>query len=590
MHLALNLLAFYTRSALASWPKCTEVLKTYNMKQVFKLTALCGLAVLLWTCSEEEFLDTPPQGVLAASNLANREGIDAALISAYSRLDGWAADWGTNGWSGMAANNWVFGSITTDDAHKGSEPSDNAPLQEIELYQWNPSIPDIQARFLVMYDGIRRANETLTLLQSNEDIGDDDRNRLRGEAVFLRAYYHADAYKHWGMVPYFDEASEDFNIPNDQDISPQIVADFELAASLLPESQADAGRATRGAAFAMLGRHHMIDGNMVAAKSALDQVSGYELQDCYHDIFTPDGENGSGVIFSAQASANDGDPGGDNANFSQRLANPHGGSPIGCCGFHQPTQNLVNAYRVDGDGLPLRSNASNDNPGAGDPIDPRLDWVAGRDGIPYLDWGVHEASWIRDRGYSSEYSPKKFIQASDQSSNVGWVANQLSPINAPLIRLADVMLMLAEIDVENGNLNDAREKVNAIRERAGNCAQGDGAAGVPLDDASTDHANYQIGTYDDEWTNQGTAREAVRLERRLELAFEGHRMFDLRRYGQDYFINTMETYFAVEEDRRPFLQSRNPVQARHMLYPLPTLAIQLSEEAGAPVLRQNSGY
>ncbi|MEM9931723.1 MAG: RagB/SusD family nutrient uptake outer membrane protein, partial [Bacteroidota bacterium] len=241
-------------------------------------------------------------------------------------------------------------------------------------------------------------------------------------------------------------------------------------------------------------------------------------------------------------------------------------------------------------GLPLMDNSSNSNPTADEPVDPRLDWTVGRDDVPYLNWGNHAASWIRDRGYSSEYSPKKLAEADGESSNVGWVANQLSPINVPLIRYADVVLMLAEIDVENGNLEAARAKVNRIRTRAGNCAQGADNIPVPIDDPSTAHATYSVGTYDAAWTDQGAAREAVRLERRLELAMEGHRFFDLKRYGEAYMISTMNAYFDVEETRRPFLTAHETIGSKHMLFPIPTAAVQLSAVEGNPTLRQNPGF
>lgn len=558
------------------------------MKSIFRLVALMGLGVLLWTCNEDEFLTTPPQGVLAASNLSAAEGVNAALISAYSRTDGWAVDWGRSGW-GMAGSNWIWGSVTSDDAHKGSEPADGASTQDIELFIWRPSNGDLEGKFVALYDGIRRANETLGLLADNTDLSQADKDRIRGEALFLRAHYHADAWKMWQNIPFYTEEDTDFRKPNDQDVYPLIAADFQEAASLLPATQAQVGRATRGAAFAMLGRHLMMTRDYAGAKTALDQVTGYQLQDCYHDIFSLGGENGSGMIFSSQASANDGDPNGDNANFSQRLANPHGGSPLGCCGFHQPTQNLINAYRVDANGLPALDNSNDNNPTADEPVDPRVDWVAGRDGIPFLNWGTHDPSWVRDRGYSSEYNVKKFAQTEEQSSSVGWVQNQLSPINVPLIRYADVLLMLAEIDVENGNLEDARAKVNLVRARAGNCAQGADAVPVPIDDPTTSAA-YAVGEYTDAWTDQNAAREAVRLERRLELAMEGHRFFDLRRYGESYMIQTMNDYFDSEQARRPFMTAHQEVQSRHMRFPIPTAAIQLSLVDGVPTLRQNDGF
>lgn len=559
------------------------------MKSLFRTFALLGLGVLLWTCNEDEFLDTPPQGVLAQSNLTAREGIDAALISAYSRTDGWAQDWGQASVWSIAGSNWLFGSVTSDDAHKGSEPADGASMQDLEMFIWRPSAGEFESKFAILYDGVRRANETLSLINGNTDLDQATRDRLTGEALFLRAHYHADLWKNFQNVPFFTTEDVDFRKPNDQDIHPLIAADFEMAGSLLPAVQSQVGRATSGAAYAMLGRHRMMVRDYAGAKSALDRVTGYALQDCYHDIFSTGGENGSGMIFSTQASVNDGNPEGDNANFSNRLANPHGGSPIGCCGFHQPTQNLVNAYRVDANGLPLLDNSFDNNPTAEEAVDPRLDWVAGRDGIPFLNWGTHEPSWVRDRGYSSEYNIKKFSEANGESSNVGWVNTQLSPINVPLIRYADVILMLAEIDVENNMLEAARTKVNMIRARAGNCAQGEGIDPVAIDDPTTS-ATYAVGEYTEAWTDQNAAREAVRLERRLELALEGHRFYDLRRYGTDYMINTMEDYFTVEQTRRPFLQAHQPVQARHVRYPIPTAAIQLSVVDGVPTLRQNDGY
>ncbi len=558
------------------------------MKTIIKLSGLLSLLLVLWTCSED-FLDTPPQGSLDASALTQQEGIERVLISAYARVDGWADDWGTNPW-GFSGSNWIFGSVVSDDAHKGSEPADGITIGELELFQWLPNNDNLQGKFIAVYDGIRRTNETLALLDANEDIAQADRDRIEGEARFLRAHYHMEAWKMWKNVPYFDQTDTDFRKPNDQDIFPLIVADFEAAASKLPASQADIGRATSGAANAMLGRLHMLNGDMAAASTALNRVTGYELSDCFHDMFSTAGENGPEMIFSVQASVNDGSGGSDNGNFADRLAFPHAGSPFGCCGLHQPSQNLVNAYRTTQDGLPLNSNAANDNPTVDEPVDPRLDWTVGRDGVPYLDWGTHDPSWIRSRSYAGPYSPRKFAHISSEASNVGWNGNHLTPVNVPIIRYADVILMQAEIDVENNRLEDARAKVNLIRNRAAACAQGTGAEPVPLNDPSITHATYRVGPYTAAWTDQAVAREAVRLERRLELAMEGHRWFDLRRYGTQFAINTMNEYLSVESTRRTFLAQTSPIQERHMLFPIPTTAILTSQVDGSPTLRQNPGY
>ena len=561
------------------------------MKSIIKLAALCCFCVLFWTCSDE-FLETPPQGSLNEQSLADENGINLALISAYSRLDGWAQDWGNvpSPW-GMSGSNWIFGSVTSDDAHKGSEPTDGPTLTDVELFNWAPNIPALESKFLAVYDGVRRANETITLISNNEDLNDNTRTQLLAEARFLRGHFHMEAWKVWKNVPFVPEGVTEFRIPNDADILPNIIEDLEFAASnLLSEAdQGDEGRATSGAAYALLGRLHMLNRDFPAASAALGNVTGYDLSDCFHDIFTTGGENGVEKIFSIQASVGDGIPDAQNGNFSDRLTFPHSGSPFGCCGFHQPTQNLVNAYRVDENGLPDVSNSSDSNPTADEAVDPRLDWTIGRDGIDYLGHGTHEPSWIRDRGWSSEYSPKKFVYAPGEGNTISWNPAHLNPINVPIIRYADVLLMQAELDVENNNLEAAREKVNRIRTRAGACAQGEGATPVALDDAST-RATYRVGTYDDAWTDQNAAREAVRLERRLELALEGHRWFDLRRYGTQYAINTMNTYFDREEQRRPYLQNHNTVEEKHMLFPLPTSAILLSQQEGTATLRQNPGF
>ncbi|WP_116106621.1 RagB/SusD family nutrient uptake outer membrane protein [Lewinella sp. IMCC34191] len=561
------------------------------MKIFYKIFAICGLTVFAWACSED-FLVTPPQGVLSESNLTGQEGIDAALISAYSMLDGYNGS--GNGW-GAAASNYAFASVASDDSHKGSEPGDQDDQILLERYQWFSNNPLLNDKFSAVYEGVRRANETLTLLASNESLDEGTRNRIMGEATFLRAHYHMEAWKMWRNVPYFDENATEFRVPNDQDIFPLIVGDFEQAASLLPQNQDQIGRVTSGAAYAMLGRLHMLNANLSAAEAAFNEVSGYSLNECFHDMFSIVGENGPEMIFSVQSSVNDGTGGGENANHLERLAFAHAGSPYGCCGVNQPTQSLVNAYLVDDSGLPLMENTLNDNPSADMPVDPRLDWTVGRNGVPYLDQGIHEEDWIRSAALGGQYSPKKFAYADGEGSNVGWSPN-LSAVNIPIIRYADVLLYQAEIDVNAGRLEDARAKVNMVRERAANCAQGDldGDIAVPIDAEEITWADYRVSPYPGPWTDAVAAREAVRLERRLEFALEGRRLFDLQRYsridGSDYFVRTLTNYLAVESTRRPHLETANNPTMTNLLFPLPATAILRSRIDGQPTLQQNDGY
>jgi len=564
-----------------------------NINLLIILAFIIG-GTVFYACSEE-FLDVPPQGALDAGTLANEAGVDAALISAYSMLDGWAESWGSisSPWP-ASGSNWIWGSVLSDDAHKGSEAGDQGETEELELFQWSPGNPYFNDKFVVTYEGISRTNAAIALLANVEGIDADKSAIIQGEGRFLRGHYHFDAWKMWKNIPYYTEEDTDFRKPNTEDIFPNIIADFEAAVASLPVSQSQVGRATKGAANAYLGKAHLYNQNFSAAKEALDQVvnSGqYALSPCFHDIFSIGQENGPEMVFSIQASVNDGTTEGQNGNFGDRLNFPHGGSPFGCCGFHQPTQNLVNAHKVDDNGLPLFDSFNESDLVDGEAVDPRLDWTVGRDGIPFLDIGVHEPSWIRARSFQGPFSPKKFSYESGQSQQSGgWTSTQLSPVNFPIIRYSDVLLMLAEAEVELGNLERARELTNIVRERAAGCAQGaDGfRSGISADEGAA-YSNNQVGTYEDTWTDAAAAREAVRYERRIELALEGHRFFDLRRWGTAEEV--INEYIEEETPKRPYLQPSAGYQSpKNDLFPIPTIQIELSKIDGTAALQQNPGY
>jgi len=348
-------------------------------------------------------------------------------------------------------------------------------------------------------------------------------------------------------------------------------------------------------------------GKYADALTTLRQVrtSGpYALESSFDRVWTGFQEyvNGKETILAYQASANDGDPNGSNANYGERLNFPHSGSPFGCCGFHQPAQNLVNFYGVDANGLPIA--LTNPNWNANDAnftaannkvaVDPRLDWTVGRDGVPYKDWGKHESGWIRAPAYGGPYSPKKNVheKASGAQSTVGWTNTQLNSVNIHIFRYADMLLLLAEAEVEAGSLENARAIVNEIRTRAGVKVQGPGAdkatMAVAINDPSITWATYKIGLYNTPWTNQADARTYVRYERRLELAMEGHRFFDLRRWG--IADQTINSYLAVEKNRRLYLGGAEPYTSRHKYFPIPALQIELSKVGADSRLKQNPGW
>lgn len=552
------------------------------------------LLISLFACSED-FLERPAQGNLDATTLANQTGVEANLISAYSLLDGW----GNYGNWGGTSSNWIWGSVASDNAYKGSEPGDQQPTADVELYQWGTGGAGdyLNSKWEVNYDGVNRANATIALLGTVEGIPAEDQDRIRGEALFLRAHYHFEAWKMWKNIPYYTEADEDFRKTNvGTDALPLIIADLDAAINLLPPSQGQVGRVTSWTAKAVKGRVQVYQQDWGNARTTLDDVVNngpYALEDNFHYVFDVAHNNGPETVLAYQASVNDGNPSGQNGNRNDRLNFPHSGSPFGCCGFHQPSQNLVNVFKVDASGLPLLDGSwNNADLVATDVVDPRLDFTAGRDDVPFLDWGLHAPGWIRDRAWAGPYSPKKNIyeQSSGAGSAVGWAQYQLHSMNTHLLRFADVMLLLAEAEIMVGDIGIARDLINQIRARAAQGAQGpDGVAVVvPMNDAGITWATYDVQEYPAAGWDATLAIQALKMERRLELAMEGHRFFDLRRWGDEQAV--MNSYLAVEETKRAYLTAAFAIEARHALYPIPTTQMELSKVEGEDRLIQNPGW
>src|SRR5690606_23385300 len=323
-----------------------------KMKKINIISYSSLVLLFLVIGCKESFLEEEPRAFLGEETLLNPAGVEAALIGAYSTLSGYSDGdrWTAN------PHNFMLGSITTDDAYKGTELADFPELTQLEIYQWTPNNSMLNDKWVMSYEGIVRVNNALDLLANTPEVTDADRKRIEGEARFLRAYYHFELYKHWGNVPYFTQEDDDYYKSN-EGVDPlgDAIEDLKAAIELLPESQDDRGRADQYAARAMLGKMYMY-GDSPDAASAKAQleivVENKELAPCLRDLFQAETESHQEALFSVQASINDGGNSG-NANWLNQLAHPHAGSPFGCCGVHQPSQNLVNAYKVGPDGLPL---------------------------------------------------------------------------------------------------------------------------------------------------------------------------------------------------------------------------------------------
>src|SRR6266571_3787918 len=437
------------------------------MKIVSKHPLLVGTAVLtlvsagLYGCKDFLSANAKSQGTLDESTLSTKTGVEGTLVGAYRALDctsAYSPNWG------CAASNWVWGSVLADDAYKGSDSGDQPAINELEGYHWG--LPHAQeyldAKWGISYEGVVRANSALRLLK----------NVLASSpGAFSVADAHSvEGWRMWGNIPYFREDETDFRKPNETsaEVVADILKDLDSAIKLLPVTPRSKGRAGQWTAKAYKGRVQVYAGQYAAAVTTLTDVRNngpYALETSFDHVWTgfQAFSNGPETIWAYQASANDGEPNGNNANWGERLNFPYSGSHFGCCGFNQPSVNLVNYFKVDATGLPLAItspttwNSSNATLAAGNmtPVDPRLDWTVGRQGVPYKDWGtVDTATWVRDISNGGPYSPKKNAHedASGAESTTGWVPTQLNSVNIHLYRYADLLLLLAEADVEQGNL------------------------------------------------------------------------------------------------------------------------------------------
>ncbi|TBH70878.1 RagB/SusD family nutrient uptake outer membrane protein [Aquirufa nivalisilvae] len=583
----------------------------------FALVAIVGLST---SCSDS-FFDIQPQGAASLTSLSNKNGVNALLIGAYSLLDGVGA--GNTGRQSTISN-YVFGGITSGDAVKGTDIGDQPEQEYIEQFVWLSDNTYFLGKWQHTYDGVARANEAILLAKSPDvkDMTDAEKTQVVAEARFLRGHYHFEGKKMWNMIPYIDETiykRDDPNstkIPNDKDIWPNIEADFKFAMENLPATQAQKGRATKWAAMTYLAKAYIFQKKWAAAKTLLEDVyknSGKKLMTNYHDNYRNITNNNAESIFEVEFSVNDGSTG-NNGNAGDNLNWPYSANSPGrgCCGFYLPSQNLVNAFKTSDDGLPLigaKADGTADTYNAIDlpndqgfksnqpftlmksvPVDPRLDWTVGRRGVNFLDWGVMPGyDWIRNQNYSGPYIGKKWMYyLADEGSSTHSTNKRAVNNNYRLLKMSSVILWLAECEAELGNLSGAETYVNIIRNRAKNGS---------VQDASVNYVvnPYPTGTFAAK--GKDYTLNAVRMESRLEFAMEGHRFFDLVRWGiAEPYLNKYLAEEAVNGkdmagntyNKRGYLAGRKFTANKNEYFPLPNDEILNSQKDGKPTLKQNN--
>ena len=571
---------------------------------------------MLASCGED-FLENKPQGSLSDGIMNSSESIDLLVNAAYASLYGMTNEQGDP--CMRPTTNWSYGEVRADNAYKGGGgEGDVWDVHAMETFQLQTNNGNIDGKWFNLYSLISRCNSALRVLNAADPNEVKDRDLRIAEVKVLRAHHYFELVRLFNKVPYMDEnlpEAEYVNVTNDEFTRDQhlsrIAQDLLDAAAVLPEKQAEVGRINRNIALAYAAKVKLyqayeqdLNTNRVTninkerlqeVVNLINEVKGYALLPDFQQLDMIAYENGSEAVFSVQYSMGDGSGDAGRINWSNLLNSPGGNSPYHGDGFFLPSQDLINAYQTDENGLPVFDSQSRPDYatvtfiddayqtlGNTEPtFDPRLDFVVGRPTITYKTYKATPCqSWVRDRGVYGHNCAKRFWvspESPDMFQGWPWGASEL---NWNVIRYADLLLYKAEALIELGGngLEEARQLINQVRERAKNSPYV-----KDFNDPTKDAANYKIGLYPATGWTQDYARKALRTEMRLEKALEGERYFDLVRWG--IADEVMTAYFQAEKDQRIYYQDAK-FDSGEEYFPIPVAQYNFS----LGKYTQNPGY
>ncbi|MDE5839467.1 MAG: RagB/SusD family nutrient uptake outer membrane protein, partial [Muribaculaceae bacterium] len=569
------------------------------------------------TACSNDFLENPPQGPLSEANMNDPEAVDLIVTGAYATFGCRYADSNDPHW--FPVTNWSYGEVRADNAYKGGGGETDAwEIHDMETAKIQPNNGFLDGKWFNVYCGISRCNSAIRSLQKISESVNPDKNRLIAEVRVIRDHWYFELVRLFNRIPYMDidlpEGSYT-SVRNDEFTREQhlarIAADLLDAANDLPEYQSEVGRINSRIAKAYAAKVKLYQAyeqdpetNAVTninktllgeVVSLIDQLQGYDLLSDFQHLDLLEYENGPESVFAIQFSKDDSSGGVGRINWSMLLNSMTGpGCPWQGDGFFLPSQDLINAYQTDENGLPIFDYQSRQDYGKVEfaedgsyhlgnvdgNVDPRLDFVVGRPTIRYKTYTERPCGlWVRNSDAYGYNNTKRFwLSPESKDATQGWPWGA-SALNWQLIRYADLLLYKAEALIEIGSdLDQARTLINRVRSRAMNSAYV-----KDFNDPSKDAANYKIGLYTASGWTQDYARKALRTEMRLEKAMEGERFFDLVRWG--IAKETMNAYFKAEKDTRVYYQNAS-FETGEEYFPVPVAQYNFS----GGIYVQNPGY
>lgn len=545
------------------------------ISNIINRSLLCAAVGLLGlgAVSCDDMLDLKPQGQFTDQQFDD-DTVEGLMAAAYAGLQ--SHFFGNNEAFAGPITNWIF-DVRSDDAYKGGGGvSMEANIHLIEVSNIQSDNVSIFNKWQNNYFAVSRCNKAILAVENAPGVS--DKENLIAQLKTLRAYFYFDLIRIFDRIPYFVEGEN----PNEasptqytrDEIFSFIKKDLADAWLVLPESQSQPGRFNKYVAAAL----HAKVSAFTSSWEEVEEYAGYvissgryELYPNFLDMSKVEFNNRYESIMAIQFSTANNNA---NINWCNLLNTTWSEGNLFGNGddFFLASQNLVNAFRTDENGLPYLDGTFNNvnvTTNYDGNVDPRLDFTVGRIGMPFRGH-TYNMAWCRAYDIYGEYSGKKGLidpSSPDMVQGFPWGA---SPLNFCLIRYADILLLKAEALIElNKDLEQARTLINDVRRKA---ARSVDPAYTPVD-CNPMIASYYVGEYPAQGWNQDYARRAVRMERRLELAMEGNRWFDLVRWGN--VVETMNNYYRSESKLRSYYEAAS-MSADEIFFPLPLAEVENS--------------